>query len=83
MGPMALWVPESTFRPSTISKVLADVLDISPGDVVIDVGCGSGILGIIAARLGASQVHATDMSPDVVEVGSANAGSLVFEQLQP
>jgi len=73
LGPMALWVPESTFRPSTLSRVLADVLEISPGDVVIDVGCGSGILAIIAARLGASQVHATDTSPDVVEVGSANA----------
>ena len=34
-----------------------------PGNAVIDVGCGSGILSIAAARLGARQVLALDMDP--------------------
>ncbi|GBD84123.1 ribosomal protein L11 methyltransferase [bacterium BMS3Abin02] len=73
LGPMRLRISDTTFRPSTISGLLAEVLHVEPGDIVIDVGCGSGILSIIAAKLGASRVHAVDKSPDVVEVGSANA----------
>ena len=33
------------------------------GDVVIDVGCGSGILGIAAAKLGAKLCYLTDIDP--------------------
>jgi precorrin-6B methylase 2 len=55
--------------------MLAEVLHVERDDVVIDVGCGSGILGIIAAKLGASRVHATDASPDVIAVGRQNAAS--------
>ncbi len=72
-GPMDLRVSGSTFTPSTISSLLAKFMAIKPGDTVIDVGCGSGILSIVAAKLGAGHVHAVDVSPDVVEVGRANA----------
>lgn len=73
LGPMRLVLSDSTFRPSTISTLLADALQIEPDDVVIDVGCGSGVLAIIAAKLGAKRVFAVDKSPDVVEVGTRNA----------
>ncbi|NOY54637.1 MAG: methyltransferase domain-containing protein [Actinobacteria bacterium] len=73
LGPIHLRISDTTFRPSTISGLLAEALHVEPGDVVIDIGCGSGILAIIAAKLGASSVHAVDKSPDVVEVGLANA----------
>ena len=49
--------PDSTFQPSTISVLLADALEVHQGDEVIDVGCGSGILSIIAAKLGALRVR--------------------------
>jgi precorrin-6B methylase 2 len=75
LGPMELTTSESTFVPSTISQLVAKVLEIREGDVVIDVGCGTGILGIIAAKLGASRVYGVDASPDVVEVGAKNAGA--------
>ncbi len=39
------------------------------GDIVIDVGCGSGILGIAAAKLGAQRCYLTDI--DLVAVDSA------------
>jgi len=52
---------------------MADAMDVKEGDVVIDVGTGTGILAIIAAKLGASRVVAVDNSPEVVEVGQANA----------
>ncbi len=73
LGPMSLLVSDTTFRPSTISALIARELDIKAGDVAIDVGCGSGVLSIIAAKLGARHVHAVDKSPDVVDVGRANA----------
>ena len=73
LGPLDLRVSDSTFRPSTISLLLADALEIGEGDIVVDVGCGSGVLSIIAAKLGAGRVYGLDAAPDVVEVASANA----------
>lgn len=72
-GPMDLTVGEATFRPSTISSLLADALDFEPGSTVVDVGTGSGILSIIAAKLGASKVFGVDAAEGTVEVASANA----------
>lgn len=42
------------------------------GAKVIDVGCGSGILSIAAAKLGASSVLALDIDPVAVSVASDN-----------
>ncbi len=73
LGPFDLHVSEHTFRPSTISVLLADALKVSEGDTVVDVGCGSGVLSIVAAKLGAARVYGVDAAPDVVEVASENA----------
>lgn len=43
------------------------------GQCVIDYGCGSGILAIAAARLGASQVIAIDNDPQALSATRANA----------
>ena len=40
---------------------------LSPGDELVDVGCGSGILSIGAIKLGASRAWARDFDPAVVE----------------
>ncbi len=40
---------------------------------VLDVGCGSGILAIAAARMGAGRVLGLDIDPIAVEATSANA----------
>lgn len=74
-GPMDLQVGPATFRPSTISSLLADSLDFTPGSVVVDVGCGSGILSIIAAKLGAGRVYGIDAADETVEIASANAAA--------
>lgn len=44
-----------------------------PGSRVIDVGCGSGVLGIIAARRGASHVEAIDIAEAAREATLDNA----------
>ncbi|MBP3433904.1 MAG: 50S ribosomal protein L11 methyltransferase [Clostridia bacterium] len=40
---------------------------ITPETVCIDVGCGSGILGISALKLGAAKAYLTDIDPIAVE----------------
>jgi ribosomal protein L11 methyltransferase len=46
---------------------------VSPGAAVLDVGTGSGILAIVAARVGAGSVRALDVDADVIVVARANA----------
>ena len=46
---------------------------VREGDTVIDVGCGSGILGIAAAKLGARLCYLTDIDPVAVESARHNA----------
>ena len=46
---------------------------VQPGDKVLDYGCGSGILGIAAAKLGAGYVAGVDIDPQAVEAARANA----------
>jgi ribosomal protein L11 methyltransferase len=46
---------------------------IWPGATVLDVGCGSGVLSIVAARLGAPYVAAIDISPAAIEATTDNA----------
>jgi len=43
------------------------------GERVLDYGCGSGILAIAAAKLGAAHVDAVDLDPDAVDTTRANA----------
>lgn len=44
-----------------------------PGDSLLDYGCGSGILAIAAARLGAGPVVGVDIDPQAVVAANANA----------
>ena len=46
---------------------------VTPGCTVLDVGCGSGVLAIIAARLGASRAIGIDLAEAAVEATRDNA----------
>lgn len=47
--------------------------NVSEGCTVLDYGCGSGILAIAAARLGATHVAGVDIDPQAVDAAKANA----------
>lgn len=59
-------------HPSTRLCLAALEQHLIPGSRVLDVGCGSGILSIAAARLGAASVLATDLDPVAVEATREN-----------
>jgi ribosomal protein L11 methyltransferase len=69
--------PASTFgmgdHPTTMSSLLMIEKYLTPGDVLIDVGCGSGVLGIGALRLGAVRAIGMDINPSCVAVSQENA----------
>ena len=46
---------------------------IKPEQTVVDFGCGSGILGIAALKLGAKRVIGVDIDPQAIEASLANA----------
>jgi len=47
--------------------------ELRGGEGVLDYGCGSGILAIAAAKLGAVRVDAVDIDPQALEATAANA----------
>jgi ribosomal protein L11 methyltransferase len=60
-------------HPTTRNCLLALEDTLHPGDRVLDVGTGSGILAIAALKLGAASVLALDVSAVAVEAARANA----------
>jgi len=49
--------------------------NIRGGETVLDYGCGSGILAIVAAKLGAAEVEGIDIDPQAVQASRDNAGN--------
>ncbi len=60
-------------HPTTQLCVQAMLDYVQPGDRVLDVGCGSGILSILAAKLGATAVMGVDTDAEAVRVSEENA----------
>lgn len=59
-------------HPTTVLAMLGLEKVMRGGEKVIDVGSGSGVLSITAARLGAGQVTACDIDPQAVESTESN-----------
>ena len=65
--------PEGIDAPGAASLDLLKYMFSVRGKSVLDLGCGTGLFAIAAAKLGASEVWATDVSPAAVDCTRRNA----------
>ncbi len=70
-------------HPTTRQMIEVLLERITGGERVLDVGCGSGILGLCALRLGAARVVAVDIADEAVQAAKRNAAiNAVSSQLE-
>jgi ribosomal protein L11 methyltransferase len=55
-----------------VARALANHRAVLVGKTVLDVGCGSGVLALIALCLGAAKAVATDIDPEAIDVTKEN-----------
>jgi ribosomal protein L11 methyltransferase len=67
-------------HPSTRLLLEELAARITGGERVLDVGCGSGVLGLCALRLGASSAVEVDIEASAIEATRRNAALNGFEQ---
>lgn len=70
---LKLFVNPETYEPSEDSFLLADNLPSCKELNVLDMGCGCGIIGLKAAKLGARKVVMIDINPHAVACSLLNA----------
>jgi len=63
---------DQVYPPREDSYLLLRSMDIRPGERMLDMGCGSGIVGLHCSKAGAS-VTAVDINPKAVDCARANA----------
>lgn len=87
-----LVVPEGVFPPAEADALVLPFMkehaSLFPGKRVLDIGSGSGVIALYAARLGAATVVATDIDPAAIEAIDENAlrlglGRVVSARLVP
>jgi len=69
---IVLDISENVYEPREDSFLLAESLDVKESEEVLELGTGSGLQAILAAKKGASVV-ATDINPEAVECAKKNA----------
>ena len=63
---------DDVYPPSDDSILLIESLDVRPGERILEIGCGSGVVSIHCAKNGCS-VTAADINPSAVECTKENA----------
>jgi len=61
------------YMPSAATRLIAENLQEIDGLRVLDLGTGSGVLAILASKLGAGNVVATDVSDRAIKIAKRNA----------
>lgn len=66
-----LKIPKEVYKPSDDTFLLLKNLKVNRGDVVLEIGCGCGIITLKAAKK-AKKVVATDLNPFAVKITREN-----------
>jgi len=74
-------VYRNVFWPFEDSKPLVENCVINPGDCVLDVGTGSGVIAIFSAYKGANKVIAVDINPECVRNAKSNTNLHGFSNI--
>jgi len=72
-GAVSLQIPPGVHAPPPSTVELARLLDVRPGERVLELGCGTGLLAIAAAKLGAGHVVAVDLDGKALDAAIGNA----------
>ena len=65
---------EKVYHPGMLTQTICNIMSVHKGDVAIDVGCGTGYIGIAASLLGANKVYCIDPCPEALKCTLRNAG---------
>ena len=60
------------FKPTATTRILTANISVFHDKVFIDMGCGVGYIGILAAKLGAKKVYAVDLAVKACELAKEN-----------
>src|SRR5688500_16377267 len=71
----------NTFWPYQDSYPLVKNFEVNEGDIVLDLGTGSGVIAIFACYRGANKVMAVDINPAAVKSAKHNAKMHGFEKI--
>jgi len=66
-------LPEALFVPNAVSRLFAKIVEIRKGDIVFDIGTGTGVLAVWAALGPSGEVYAVDPVPEHCELAEQNA----------
>ena len=72
-GAVGLWIPPGVHVPPPSTIEMARLLDVRPGERVLELGCGTGLLAIAAAKQGAGHVVAVDLDGQALDAAVKNA----------
>jgi len=72
-GAVSLQIPPGVHAPPSSTVELARLLDVRPGERVLELGCGTGLLAIAAAKLGSGHVVAVDLDGKALDATIGNA----------
>lgn len=79
-GPLPIGAGQTISQPFVVAEMIA-AARVSPGDRVLEVGCGSGYAAAVLGRI-AARVHTIDRVPVLVEQAAARFAALGYDNVE-
>ena len=78
------WIHRRMLNDGIRTEAFRDAIEktVKPGDIVADVGAGTGILSLFAARAGAARVYAIERTPTIEQAKAIAKANGVQDQIE-